>query len=500
MKSAECRMRSHRDSTLGTRRRCVGRRPSVAYALLTLITTLALPGCNVRDAMTTDVEIVARAGDHLLTVDELADLVARSPAILLSRGGMSRWAQAWIDYSLFAQRLAAGDSLLDTLSVTAAMWYDIDSMTVNRYSERLADSLVRLGDTTVDSAFGAGTHRLIDLVLVQTTSDMPTDELEARLRAVNGLQARLAAGVPWNQVMRGIGNPEAGVITGRMLTVRAALPPELGAAVYALEPGAATRVVEASNGFYIARRPTLAESRADFTSSLRDTLMQRMQRDYVEALPDRWNVSIRRRAPALMREAARYPYETSTSRKVLGTFNGGVFTVADFVRWLPVTGVQSQIPTVGDEQLREVASSLIEAELLYLEAQRAGVTPDLDGLAQLKQRLAERISEIKEALNLDVLLSSGANPDVQRRMIQLGLAEHFRQVVAGEQSLALVPPFLAHKLRDEAGWGVSFAAVDRAVERARIGRAQLARSGQLPGAAIRPPLPAARRGGGGGDR
>lgn len=110
--------------------------------------TVAQPACDLRDAMTTDVEVVAEAGSHELRVDELAEMVTSSN-VRLTRGAVEQWVQLWIDYSLFAQRVAAGDSLLDTLAVATAMWYDADSLLLGKFRARLVDSLVRVDRKSV---------------------------------------------------------------------------------------------------------------------------------------------------------------------------------------------------------------------------------------------------------------------------------------------------------------------------------------------------------------
>lgn len=452
-------------------------------AILILAASPVLGACNLRDAMTTDIESVARAGEQVLTVDELAEAVAQSNA-LLNRVVVERWAQLWIDYSLFAQRLAAGDSLLDTLAVTTGMWYDLDSALVSRFRGHLVDSLVHVDDAFIDSAFAAGDHRLIDIIQVQTRPEMTSQAREQRRRATHALRARLAAGTSWERVSTDL-DPEAGARGGRMLASRGALPPLLADTVFALAPGQLSSVIETEGGFYVVRRPNLADARGDFAQALADSLVERMEAAYSEALPQRWNVVLRSRAPALMREAARYPYQSTGSRKVLGTFEGGEFTVADFVRWLPVLRLQGQIATAGDEELRELARSLIQNELLFLEAQRRGITLEASDFTALKQRLATQIDGVVDALDLDVVLGTETAPEVQRRLVQLAVARHLEEVIAGRRRLAVVPPFLTEMLRGTFSWDVSYAAVDRTVERARIMRLEQARTG----GPIRPPLP-----------
>lgn len=445
--------------------------------------TVAQPACDLRDAMTTDVEVVAEAGSHELRVDELAEMVTSSN-VRLTRGAVEQWVQLWIDYSLFAQRVAAGDSLLDTLAVATAMWYDADSLLLGKFRARLVDSLVRVDDALIDSAFTAGQHRLIDLIVVQVAVDASPEEQERRRAAITRLRAGLEGGTSFEQVTAGL-DPAAGAGGRRLLVTRAGLPQGLADTVFALDIGKLSGVIETASAFYVARRPRLTEARDDFTKALRDTLARRTEVAYLDAVLDTWDITVGSRAPALVREAVRYPKQTAASQKVLGTFRGGAFTVSDFVRWLPVLRMQDQIAQATDEQVRELVQSLIQNEMLLSEVRQRGLVLQPEDIQDLRDRLAEEIEKVQDALGLDVLLAAVATRDVLRRMVQLAVGRHVADVLRGERQLAVVPPALVDMLRNSAHWSVSYAAIDRTVELARIARTRLAWSGS----AIRPPLP-----------
>ena len=44
---------------------------------------------------------------------------------MLQPPAVERWAWLWVQYSLFLQRMAAGDSLVDTATVLEAMWPEV---------------------------------------------------------------------------------------------------------------------------------------------------------------------------------------------------------------------------------------------------------------------------------------------------------------------------------------------------------------------------------------
>ena len=84
-------------------------------------TAVSLAGCsNVRDAFSAHADVVARAAGQELTVSRLAELLAPQKQVPLRRDVIDRVADLWVDYTLLAQSVAAGDSLTDT--ATAAKY------------------------------------------------------------------------------------------------------------------------------------------------------------------------------------------------------------------------------------------------------------------------------------------------------------------------------------------------------------------------------------------
>ena len=444
---------------------------------------VVVAGCNVKDAFTGNARVVARAGKHELPVEQLATILAGWREAPLRRDMAERWAHRWVEWVLFAQRLAANDSLLDSATVRWAMWPEVHRILVDAYHEKLVAERVRVDSGLVDSVYAAGEHRAIDHILIRTTSFMsPADKEEARRRA-EALRARLAAGGSWERANEQSEDSVAGQRNGSVGVIRRGrMVDQFERAAFALAPGQLSEVTETAYGYHIMRRPVLPEVRERFRQAVKELLVRRMDSTFLRELMERWRVKVRSRAPALLREATREPLAAIQSKAVLGTYKGGKYTVHYFVRWLQAlpSQTQQQIRVAGDEQLMEFARSLIRNEVLFLEARAAGAKLSDEDYTELKFRLKRDIIEVRAALGLDVALATTATESERQRAIEETVGEYIRGMLAAAGIIAVrgrpesyVPVFLADKFRAEMRWNVSSAGLDRVVERATALRAQL---------------------------
>ena len=162
--------------------------------LLIAVSAVALVGCG--DLL--DRNVVARAGADELSVEWFATTLADGENMLQPTAA-ERWAWLWVQYSLFLQRLADGDSLVDTAAVLEAMWPEVLIGTVDNYYDRLVAEQMTLGPEQIDSAYNAGDHRLIDHILIATGVGFSPAENEQRRRRADAIQARLARGGAWER-------------------------------------------------------------------------------------------------------------------------------------------------------------------------------------------------------------------------------------------------------------------------------------------------------------
>jgi hypothetical protein len=94
-------------------------------------------GCG--EAFTSRVDVAARAGPYELSVDRLAEVIATGKGLPLRRDVAEGIAHLWVDYTIFADRVASGDSLTDSGYVEAAMWAEMQQELADRYHAMLVE-------------------------------------------------------------------------------------------------------------------------------------------------------------------------------------------------------------------------------------------------------------------------------------------------------------------------------------------------------------------------
>src|SRR5436190_1514515 len=99
---------------------------------------LVLVGCGaLRDAFSSRADIVARANDQTLTVEQLADWAGANRDLPLDPLTLARVSHAWVDYTLFAEALAGGKDLRDSATAAATMWPMVSQLKWQKLHNRL---------------------------------------------------------------------------------------------------------------------------------------------------------------------------------------------------------------------------------------------------------------------------------------------------------------------------------------------------------------------------
>lgn len=464
-------------------------------AVLLLATLVALPGCNLRDAFSANVDTVARAGDHELTVPAMAELMASSKTLPIRRDVVDGIARIWVDYSLFMDRMVAGDSLLDSASVVAAMWPEVQQAVADRYHERLVAEVADISAAELDSVYQAGEWRLIKHILLQVPPDAAPDVRSVKRRVAESLLARLRAGsVTWAVASQQSEEPEAASREGSLgVIARGEMVAPFENASYELQAGQISDIVETSFGFHIVFRPALADVQDQFAAGVRQRMELRFDETYLDSLPERWNVQVRGDAPDAVREIVEDVNRAMESRTVLGTWrNGGRFRGADFARW--VRGMDPQVRGMvsggEDEQLSELVRSLMRNELLLQEAREAGIVLTAEDMAQFTEEVNRELALLRAVIGLmpDSLAQMGELPEGQRRSAgQQFVLGYIRALGNNERRFQQVPPFLGDRLRGTGSWEVVPAGVERALQRAQELRMAL---DSVAATAPRAPVPA----------
>ncbi|MBI4421204.1 MAG: peptidyl-prolyl cis-trans isomerase [Gemmatimonadetes bacterium] len=445
---------------------------------------MAFPAC--REAFTSDVSVVARAGANELTVDRLAEIFAQGKALVVRRDVIERVAHLWVDYSLFAAHSVGGDSMLDSATVVHALWPEVQQRLADHFHDGLVAARVGLDSARVDSAYTAGEYRLLKHILIRTEPTLAPPARDAKRRLAEAIRARLRNGGSWAEANRRNDDQRAKANGGSLgVIVRGEMPAQFENVAFALRPGETSDVVESPLGFHVIVRPRLRDERTAFAAGVEDRVVERMDSAYLAQLGERRHLRVTRDAPAAVRAALADPIRAAGSRRVIGTFDGGRFTVGDLIRWIQAMPgqVQQQVSRADDGQLSQFIRQLMRNQALMVEAESAGVqlTPlDLEEFAGLLRR---DLDQLRQALAIDgkALPPDSGGVEARQRVAALHVDQYLEAVAENRTRFVSVPPFLAMRLRERTPWRVVPAGIDRVLERGRELRAMVD--------SLRPPQP-----------
>ena len=443
-------------------------------AVGTSLGLVLLSGC---DAFRAHTDVVARAGGHELTVDRLGEIVAYGQNIPLQRDVVERMAGLWVNYSLLAQRLADGDSLLDSATVVNSLWAETLQQIVNHYHSQLVGQYIEVTDEMVDSVYQAGDHRLIYHILIRTSTDLSDSEKETKRNQAARLRGLAMSGATgWEQANRENEDSVARVEGGSLgVIARGETVPEFENAAFSLDPGEISDMVEVQDGFHVVRRPELGEVREAFADQVRNIFVERMNFLFILEVEDRWELEVRSDAPQLMRRAAADPVSAKKSWKVMGTYLDGEFTVSDFARWLRALPPEytAEVTAADDEQLLQFARGLIRNNVLEREARDSGHELTQEDMATLRETLARDITQLRQAMGLDSTLALAGSEADRSQAVGDAVDNYLAAITNDLARLAIVPPFLAEELRKDMDWDISASGINRALDRGARMRAEL---------------------------
>jgi hypothetical protein len=434
-----------------------------------------LVGCNLRDALSANVDTVARAGRHELTVTSMAELLAGSRDLPIRRDVVEGVAMIWVDYTLFVDRWLGGDSLLDSASVVAARWPDVQQLIANRYHEQLVTQVAGVEGSALDSIYQVGEWRLIKHILFTIPTDAPEDFRAGKRRMAVEMLNRLRTNrTTWADASQVSEEPEAGPRQGSLgVIARGEMVTTFENAAYELAPGAVSDLVETQFGLHIVFRPNLDEVRADFAAGVRVRMESTFDQRYLEELPDRYGLEVRAGAASDVRELVQDISRSPDARGVLGTWrDGGRFRGADFMRWVRGMDPQVRAMILGatDEQLQEMVRSLMRNELLLQEARVAGIDLTPIDMANLTEQVSRELALLRAAIGLlpDTVALLTHQPVSERQVAgQRFVLRYLGALGNNQRRFQQVPQFLGDRLRTLGSWEIVPAGIERALQHAQ---------------------------------
>lgn len=470
-----------------------------AVLLTTLV--LAIGACGAfKDAMTAHVDLVARAGNQELSINELAQLMASSQVPL--RPDVARTiAQIWTNYQLLGQAGAAGDSLHSPELADLGMWSAIAQLRTQKYYEQVSGDWPQPDSATFEKAYNDGellaaAHILLSKQpegLGTTTNDSIRREAERLATQVTSANfARLA-----QQRSQDPGSKDRGGDYG--VFPRGQMVPEFDQGILSVPPGGITGVIETRFGYHIIRRHTYDEVKADFAQAYAGMYAQKAESTFFETLERNVNVQVKQSAPQLVKAIAEDIDTYRDDRSVIATSRRGNMTAGRLAQWMaafpPQSQMRGQVLQAPDSLIPLFVKNIMRSELLLKAADSLNITLDSAEITDVRRAFYEGTSRIMNGLQLSPaqLVDAGADRAAREKAAAERVNEYLGRLLRNEGDEYIeVPEQVALVLRDRFESRLVTAGIDKALAEATRLRTEAdsaSRAGEPPSAVPVPSTP-----------
>lgn len=445
-------------------------------ALGALVLVTACEG--LKEAMTAHVDVVARAEKQELSVQRLADMIARSPQIPISKPVFEQVADVWVNYQLLAKAASVGDSMTDSVLIDKVMKEAYSRSKIGRWMQQVQQTWA-VDTSNLEASYNASTdylsarHILFAFPQGQeaTGSDSVMKRAESVRRQVNDRNfaalAKQHSGDPSNKDTGG----DLGVFPAAQML------PEFSRAVAALKPGEIGPLVRTSYGYHIVRRNTFSEARQQFAQMYAGSQQQTAQSLFVENVMKAGKLEVKPTAPKTFRDVSADLEAHKGDRTAMATSVAGTFTAADLARTIRGTPqrdeLRRQIASANDSQLVQFTRSIVVGQLLERQADSAGIKPDTAELTAVRSAFKGLIRNAWAGLRIspELLADSAKTPAEKERLAAARVDAFMDRLLQAQEGFIDVPAPLAEALREKYDASIKPAGIARSVELATKTRA-----------------------------
>ncbi len=347
--------------------------------------------------------LVARTGEWTLSEDRLAELLVLAQPFPLDSAATVELARHWQGAAALALRSAAGDSLLGAEALEAASWLD------RREALLAADREARLATAApspeaVAAAFQAGSLRLVAHVLRRVGPETSSAERVLQQRTAERILGSILEGASWNDVVAESEDAASRDAAGLLgLFARGELPSNVDRAVFQLEPGQVSGVVQTRQGFHILYRPRFEEVSRIFGARLRERRLVEADAAAAEEARATFGMELSPVATHLIGLVAEDPDGWLDSATPLATWDGGAFAAADAARYLVFfpSSSRAELAAAAEEPRADLVRELATRELRLAGLHEQELSLDSATVAGLAEAHAEEIEYWTQALALD---------------------------------------------------------------------------------------------------
>lgn len=424
------------------------------------------------DAMTGHADLVARAGSQELRVNDLAKLMAESPAPL--RPDIARSiTQLWVNYHLVGVAGAHGDTLGGTELADQGMWSSMDQLRLQRYFEVFAATMPAPDSTQFEAAYNNGEMLAAAHILLSKQPEglgLANDSIKREAEQI----ARTVTSATFARVARARSQDPGSIERGGDYGVfpRGQMVPEFDAGILSVPPGGITGVVETQFGYHIIRRSTWAEVREQFAAAYAGLAAQRTESTFFAQVEEGANIEVKRNAPKLVKAIAEDADAYRDDRTVVATSRRGNLTAGRLAAWMGAFPAQSQVRSqvlqAPDSLMPLFVTNIMRNELLLKAADSAGIQLDSTEVIGMREAFWGAVAGVMEALQLtpQALADSAADEKGREALAARRVDAYLAALLSNEAQYIEVPEQIALVLRDRYESRVVTAALDKALAEA----------------------------------
>jgi len=417
--------------------------------------------------------LVARAGDHTLTVDDAVELLAAEPNIPADPETVGQLAELWMDYTLIAIA-AREDTSLATVGLDAIRDLQVRQLLVNRFVEQAAPADTTVTDAELRELWDENPPRgevRASHILMSTPLDATEAQVDSVVQLMEDLRRRAVAGESFGALARqysqdasaGNGGDLGWFGPGDMVG-------PFDAAVYQLEVGEVSPVVRTGFGYHIIqlndrRDPDFEQSKAQFRDQVVFRRLQQSDSAFMAGvMPE---ITLTDDAVAIVQELARLPRTPLNSRarsRALARFEGGALEAGelwDYMQTLSATEARlwGEAPA---EQVEQLVLNLAQVEALAAIARAEGieVTPaERDSIARVG---LQSVTQVADMMGLRLITPEPG--ETEHQTVDRAIRSVVREILTGQrQAIPLSAATVA--LRQRLGGSIMQTGIQAAANR-----------------------------------
>ena len=464
-------------------------------------TTLAACG-GLGEAFSAHTDIVATAGSQQLTVTRLGDLLGkakmqiplnREVALLLAR-------DLWVPYQLLGVAAARADSLKDTKAIDASAAAMLENARLGRFMESVAAKFpVEQGSEASYLAAKGGLYSARHILFEVPQGSAPGVKESVRTKAAAVLAKLNSANFAEmaNKYSQDPGNAQKKNGGDLGVFPLGGMVKPFGDALAKLKPDEISPLVETQFGFHIIQRNAWDRAKTDYATQSGGRSRQVAESTYIAQIQAGSHIKLKSDAATTMKEVAKDPIASRTSKMVLATYNGGELTAGRIALVLlasPQSGrLVQQIQGAPDSLVTQYVTNMTQREVLLKRADSSKIVVTPEELVSLHRDFLQAVAQSWTALGVDPksLADSGKTPAEREKLAAARVEAFLDRVMSGEIQPLPIPSPLQIVLMDRFEAKVNATGIDRALERAASLRAAAdsARAASQPKSAV--PLPGA---------